>query len=109
MLTAIVISFGVTALLLALAYRSWLLTDDDEVARRRRATAASARDGVDIEVADLDAGRRTGRGAVNALLPLPIVLPLLAAGLCILAGRSQAAQRVDRPDDARPRSSSSPS
>ena len=31
-LTAIVISFGVTALLLALAYRSWLLTNDDEVA-----------------------------------------------------------------------------
>ncbi len=31
-LTAIVISFGVTALLLALAYRSWLLTTDDEVA-----------------------------------------------------------------------------
>ncbi len=31
-LTAIVISFGVTALLLALAYRSWLLTDDDDVA-----------------------------------------------------------------------------
>lgn len=31
-LTAIVISFGVTALLLALAYRSWLLTKDDEVA-----------------------------------------------------------------------------
>lgn len=31
-LTAIVISFGVTALLLALAYRSWVLTDDDEVA-----------------------------------------------------------------------------
>ena len=32
MLTAIVISFGTTALLLALAYRSWLLTADDEVA-----------------------------------------------------------------------------
>jgi multicomponent Na+:H+ antiporter subunit C len=31
MLTAIVISFGVTAFLLALAYRSWLLTRDDEV------------------------------------------------------------------------------
>ena len=31
-LTAIVISFGVTALLLALAYRSWMLTEDDEVA-----------------------------------------------------------------------------
>ena len=30
-LTAIVISFGVTALLLALAFRSWLLTGDDEV------------------------------------------------------------------------------
>jgi multicomponent Na+:H+ antiporter subunit C len=30
-LTAIVIGFGVTALLLALAYRSWLLTSDDEV------------------------------------------------------------------------------
>lgn len=31
-LTAIVISFGVTGLLLALAYRSWILTDDDEIA-----------------------------------------------------------------------------
>ncbi len=30
-LTAIVISFGTTALLLALAYRSWLLTGNDEV------------------------------------------------------------------------------
>jgi multicomponent Na+:H+ antiporter subunit C len=30
-LTAIVISFGVSALLLALAYRSWLLTHDDDV------------------------------------------------------------------------------
>lgn len=30
-LTAIVISFGVMALLLALAYRSWLLTHDDEI------------------------------------------------------------------------------
>jgi multicomponent Na+:H+ antiporter subunit C len=30
-LTAIVIAFGVSAFLLALAYRSWLLTDDDEV------------------------------------------------------------------------------
>ena len=47
-LTAIVISFGVSALLLALAYRSWLLTHDDEVeddvadraiASRRGATA----------------------------------------------------------------------
>jgi multicomponent Na+:H+ antiporter subunit C len=30
-LTAIVITFGVTVFLLALAYRSWELTDDDEV------------------------------------------------------------------------------
>ncbi len=30
-LTAIVITFGVTAFLLALAYRSWLLRSDDEV------------------------------------------------------------------------------
>lgn len=30
-LTGIVISFGVTAFLLALAYRSWIITDDDEV------------------------------------------------------------------------------
>jgi multicomponent Na+:H+ antiporter subunit C len=30
-LTAVVITFAVTALLLALAYRSWLLTNDDEV------------------------------------------------------------------------------
>lgn len=30
-LTTIVITFAVTALLLALAYRSWLLTHDDEV------------------------------------------------------------------------------
>ena len=30
-LTTIVITFGVSALLLAMAYRSWLLTNDDEV------------------------------------------------------------------------------
>ena len=30
-LTAIVITFGVSAFLLALAYRSWVLTGDDEV------------------------------------------------------------------------------
>ena len=30
-LTAIVITFGVTSFLLALAYRSWLLTQDDDV------------------------------------------------------------------------------
>ena len=30
-LTAIVITFGVTAFLLALAFRSWLLTGEDQV------------------------------------------------------------------------------
>lgn len=57
-LTAIVITFGVSAFLLALAYRSWLLTGQDEVqddvedrrvaragdqAERRRATEATDR------------------------------------------------------------------
>jgi multicomponent Na+:H+ antiporter subunit C len=54
-LTAIVISFGVTALLLALAYRSWLLTRDDEVqddVEDRNVGRGSA----DTEVADADAG-----------------------------------------------------
>ncbi len=37
---------------------------------------------------------------MTALLAAPIVLPLLAAALCILAGASRTAQRVDRPDDA---------
>jgi multicomponent Na+:H+ antiporter subunit C len=56
-LTAIVISFGVTALLLALAYRSWLLTEDDEVADDVEDRNVG-RDGRDIELADLDAGER---------------------------------------------------
>ena len=52
-LTAIVISFGVSGLLLALAYRSWLLTHDDEVqddvADRAIAGGAGERD---TEVSD---------------------------------------------------------
>ena len=31
---------------------------------------------------------------MNALLTLPVLLPLLAAGACIVAGRSKTAQRV---------------
>jgi len=51
-LTAIVISFGVTALLLALAYRSWLLTEDDEIAddAEDRHVAERADDEVEVEV-----------------------------------------------------------
>lgn len=54
-LTAIVISFGVSALLLALAYRSWLLTHDDEVEDDVGDRAIAARRGPtadDKELAD---------------------------------------------------------
>ena len=51
-LTAIVISFGTTALLLALAYRSWLLTSDDDVADDVEDRMVGANDYRDIEVAD---------------------------------------------------------
>ena len=58
-LTAIVISFGVTALLLALAYRSWLLTRDDEVSDdiedRLVARRAEAEEGPDVS--EVDAGQ----------------------------------------------------
>jgi multicomponent Na+:H+ antiporter subunit C len=52
-LTAIVIAFGVTAFLLALAYRSWLLTHDDEIADdvEDRAVAHQRHD-EDTEIAD---------------------------------------------------------
>ena len=103
-LTAIVISFGVTALLLALAYRSWLLTRDDEVAGRRRGPQRRPRlpdaEVADAGAAELAVDRRARPIAVNALLPLPIVLPLLAAALCILTGGSRAAAAHHRPDDA---------
>jgi multicomponent Na+:H+ antiporter subunit C len=51
-LTAIVISFGTTALLLALAYRSWLLTSDDEVADDVEDRMVGSSDYRDVEVAD---------------------------------------------------------
>lgn len=58
-LTAIVITFGVTAYLLALAYRSWLLTDDDEVehdiddlALRTGRRVGSSTDSDDVDDAD---------------------------------------------------------
>jgi multicomponent Na+:H+ antiporter subunit C len=51
-LTAIVITFGVTILLLALAYRSWLLTDDDEVQDDVGDRAVAGTDVVEEEVAD---------------------------------------------------------
>lgn len=51
-LTAIVISFGVTALLLALAYRSWMLTDDDEVADDVEDRSVARHGFADRELAD---------------------------------------------------------
>lgn len=51
-LTAIVISFGVTALLLALAYRSWQLTGDDLVEDDLDDRRIARRLEVDEEVAD---------------------------------------------------------
>ena len=51
-LTAIVISFGVIALLLAIAYRSWLLTHDDEIADDIEDRAVATHSTVDTEVID---------------------------------------------------------
>ena len=51
-LTAIVITFGVTTLLLALAYRSWLLTTDDEVQDDVADRAVTGTDVVHDEVVD---------------------------------------------------------
>jgi multicomponent Na+:H+ antiporter subunit C len=51
-LTSIVITFGVTTLLLALAYRSWLLTSDDEVQDDVGDRAIARSDVVHDEVSD---------------------------------------------------------
>jgi multicomponent Na+:H+ antiporter subunit C len=63
-LTSIVITFGVTTLLLALAFRSWILTRDDEVQDDvgDRAVAAGTND--DSEEIDDDA-ERTDDGRVQ--------------------------------------------
>lgn len=53
-LTAIVITFGVSTLLLALAYRSWLLTNDDEVQDDIGDRDVARADVVHDEVADQD-------------------------------------------------------
>lgn len=51
-LTAIVISFGVTAFLLALAYRSWVLTQDDEVQDDLEDRLVGRSDRIDKDIAD---------------------------------------------------------
>jgi multicomponent Na+:H+ antiporter subunit C len=66
-LTTIVITFGVTALLLAMAYRSWLLDRDDDVPddiTDRDVARGGWRDQeVDDEVADEQATRREEQDA----------------------------------------------
>lgn len=60
-LTAIVITFGVTTFLLGLAYRSWVLTQDDvvqdDVEDRRVATLASLAE-EEADLASVEAARR---------------------------------------------------
>lgn len=60
-LTAIVIGFGVTGLLLALAYRSWLLSDDDEIADDAEDVAVARLVRPDDEVDDAET-LETGHG-----------------------------------------------
>ncbi|HVM19140.1 MAG TPA: Na(+)/H(+) antiporter subunit C [Egibacteraceae bacterium] len=67
-LTAIVISFGITAYLLALAWRSWAERGDDKVeddVEDRRIAALAAR-----------SGRRTGRDEDPDRHPLPRTDPM---------------------------------
>jgi multicomponent Na+:H+ antiporter subunit C len=51
-LTAIVITFGVTVLLLALGYRSWMLSEDDEVQDDVGDRAVTHADVLEDEAAD---------------------------------------------------------
>jgi multisubunit Na+/H+ antiporter MnhC subunit len=55
-LTAIVITFGVTCFLLALAYRSWVLTQDDTVQDDPEDVRVRQEPTVDIEHSGADAG-----------------------------------------------------
>jgi multicomponent Na+:H+ antiporter subunit C len=64
-LTAIVISFGVTALLLALAYRSWQLTQDDEVVDDVEDRSIALEGAEDVEVADAEEERFPDPGATE--------------------------------------------
>ena len=62
-LTTIVITFGVSALLLAMAFRSWILTNDDEV-ENDIADTTVARGGVESrDVSDEERAEREARDA----------------------------------------------
>ncbi len=70
-LTAIVISFGVTALLLALAFRSWMLTDDDEVSDDVEDRSVARHGYADRELADEAALSTDLEAAVEGDAPAP--------------------------------------
>jgi len=70
-LTAIVISFGVTALLLALAFRSWILTDDDEVSDDVEDRSVARHGFADRELADEEALSSDLEAAVEGDAPAP--------------------------------------
>jgi multicomponent Na+:H+ antiporter subunit C len=72
-LTTIVITFGVSALLLAMAFRSWILTRDDEVENDVADTLVAkggiiSRDLTDEELADL--AEQAEQAAINAAAAL---------------------------------------
>ncbi len=94
-LTSIVITFGLTTFLVALAYRSWLLSGHDEVrddVEDRRIGSAAERAPSAVHRAETSPrtappGTAAGREgvAVTALLSLPVLLPLLAAAVSLFA------------------------
>ena len=98
LLTAIVISFGVTAFLLAMAWRSFVLTGDDlveddredrRIAREDRAAAAAS----DEEVADTELGEVARRAAEQG------TDPEVVTDHAFLAGSSRWVAEPTEPDD----------
>lgn len=68
-LTAIVIAFGVTTFLLALAYRSWVLTQDDEVqddVEDRRVAARRRPTEEEVDFAAVEAEREARESELDA-------------------------------------------
>ena len=113
-LTAIVISMGVAAFVLALAYRSYRLTtaeevpDDPEDTRVSQQTEDEVEEDVvhpepelDVdEPAELDAvpgalaeGPRNHVNIASALTPLPVLIPAVGAALTMFVGRHPRLQR----------------
>jgi multicomponent Na+:H+ antiporter subunit C len=71
-LTAIVITFGVTALLLAMAFRSWILRGDDEV-ENDVADTLVARGGVEPkEITDEEAAEQEAEEAAAAVAEVSV-------------------------------------